>query len=39
MLIWSDVMINVFLQLLEEAYDNEKRSDPGFKRIFKPYTR
>lgn len=30
-LLWSDAMINVFLELLEEAHDNGKRSDTGFK--------
>lgn len=28
-LLWSDAIINVFLKLLEEAYDNSKRSDIG----------
>ena len=30
-LIWSDTMIEVFLELLEEAYNNRKKSDTGFK--------
>lgn len=30
-LVWSDVMITNFLQLLEEQHDLGKRSDTGFK--------
>lgn len=30
-LVWSDAIIKVFLELLEEAHDNGKRSDTGFK--------
>lgn len=30
-LIWSNAMVEVFLKLLKKAYDNEKRSDIGFK--------
>ena len=30
-LVWRDAMIEVFLKLLEEAHDNGKRSDTGFK--------
>ena len=30
-LIWSDAMIEVFLELLEEVHNNGKRSDTGFK--------
>lgn len=30
-LVWRDAMIEVFLQLLEEAHDNGKRSVTGFK--------
>ena len=30
-LIWSDAMIKVFLNMLEEAHDNGKKSDTGFK--------
>ena len=30
-LVWSDAMIEVFLELLEEAHNNGKRSDTGFK--------
>lgn len=30
-LVWSDAMINVFLELLEEAHDTGKRTDNGFK--------
>lgn len=29
-LIWSDAMIEVFLNLLKEAHNNGKRSDTGF---------
>lgn len=31
LLVWSDDMIAVFLQLLEEQHDLGKRSDTGFK--------
>lgn len=30
-LVWSHAMIEVFLELLEEAHDNGKRNDSGFK--------
>ena len=30
-LVWSNAMIEVFLELLEEAHNNGKRSDTGFK--------
>lgn len=30
-LVWTDAMIDTFLRLLEEAHDNGKRSDTGFK--------
>lgn len=30
-LVWGDAMIDVFLELLEEAHNNSKRSDTGFK--------
>lgn len=30
-LVWSDAIVELFLTLLEEAHDNAKRSDTGFK--------
>lgn len=30
-LVWTDVMIDTFLRLLEEVHDNGKRSNVGFK--------
>ncbi len=30
-LLWSNTMINVFLQLLEKAHDNGKKSSTRFK--------
>lgn len=36
-LVWSDDMAAVFLQLLEEQHDIGKRSDNGFKPEFMEY--
>lgn len=35
-LVWSDAMIKVFLELLEEAHNSGKRSDTGFKPEARP---